>query len=290
MLAKRIGYLSVWDTVSQVLTIVAARMSQALATHLADACSRATSHIPLQGCICVCTIDGQPLCMALKPGITVSSRILSKVCTSCRCFSSTRRTSECAGARAWRWTAAVLATSTQQVGPTSHVRLDARTHSLHWVGIHCRRLSRPNTSQNASIRGGFADARRPLGQRTGVQTLCQHPAGDNADRCGDELRRSRHTVVIRLRPNDAIVARVETQQLQLGADHVSLDRVLGTLDGRLVRKRQGSAAVSRGMALLGTIRCRGVPPEPHIMSGVRSRRTRFLQGPTAAGSIDHVGK
>ena len=76
--------------------------------------------------------------------------------------------------------------------------------------------------------------------------------------------------------HDAFVAWVENRQLQLGADHATLDRVLVR---SWTRSAEGESAAVARLTLFGTIYCRGVPRHSHIMSRCRRALIRFIRDP-----------
>ena len=141
-----------------------------------------TPHIPQQGCVSVCTSTGNRSVWLSSSASQYPPELSRKIA--------------------------------QQVG-TSPMSASMPGHSLHLVGIRCRRLERPKTLRTRRCRAGLRVARRGHltvecpGQSvkeyearaaTGDETLCLQPAGDNADQCRDELRRARHTAVIHYDP------------------------------------------------------------------------------------------
>ena len=86
-----------------------------------------------------------------------------------------------------------------------------------------------------------------------VETLCQQLAGDTVDQCG-----------------------VGHQQILLGADHATLDRVLVRHPDEELFANGESAAVTR-LALFGTVCCRGVLRHTRIMSRCRRALMGFIR-------------
>ena len=208
-----------------------------------------TAH-PTAG-LCV-HIDGQPWRMALKLGITVSSRSLWKVCKRGRCFSSTWRTSECSRP--------CMAMDSSRSGGD---HLASRTspmpeHSPHWMRIRCLLLGRPNTSRtclDAELGCGWQKRPRPRLGHFGVERA-GHPS--------ENMKRKQQRATRRSRRHTAVIA---TQHLQWGADSFVEEEL----------SARGDSTVVARLALFGTIWCRGVPRHPHIFEPLSTCTEGFVR-------------
>ena len=217
--------------------------------------------------------------------------MLSKVCTSGRGFSSTwcKRTVETLRGDGQQ---PVLGATAQQVGPVLCSLRCSHTLSIGWefaVDAWSVRIPRervdagPGCARHKSPRSRFGHLTvKRAGQSvkeyeaqaaTGDETLCQRR------QCWTNAEMNSVSAVTRqsyIAAHDAPVAWVGTQQLRLGADHATLDRVLvRNLDEELFEEGE-SAAVAR-LTLFGTISCRGDPRHPHIMSRCRHALRRFVR-------------
>ena len=147
--------------------------------------------------------------------------------------------------------------------------------SLHWVGIHCRRSERPNTS-GAPACAGVADGKRARDHDlvTPELNVLNNPSKNLTRKQHWASRRSvnnlpetmlTNAVVYSVGPatrqsyttaHDAFVAWARTQQLPLGADHPRWRECLCVTWTRSCSQKGVSAAS------FGTIYCRGVPRHP----------------------------
>ena len=153
----RVGLLPVWR---HRIAGLPSLLQVSRVTHLAGACTCTKQHIPLQGRVCVFTSTG-------NRSVCFSSLASQYLPDFCRKFTQTVGAAAPHGAQAnardpaWRWTAAVLAATTQQVGP-AYVRLDAPTLSPLGGNL----LSTPGLSEyleNASLQGQVADGKSARG-------------------------------------------------------------------------------------------------------------------------------
>ena len=136
-------------------------------------------------------------------------------------------------------------------------------YSLHRVGIRCRRQERPNTSGTRQ-RGPVLRMVRQPAEQSVKEDETQEASRRTINHLPEMTRQSYTTV------HDAFVAWIRTQQLQFGADHATLDRVLVRhLDEELFAQGE-SAAVARLVV-------NESPRHPYIMSRCRRALRGFIR-------------